>query len=106
MKLLCIEYDSFIPPKLHVGEIYTYTGQWQCATCKNIWYTVAEVPGPSKPTTGHCPRCLTKIDCPSTLWHFFAKRFVPWNPDQFGINEEEVKELFTPSPNPLVPHER
>lgn len=98
MKLLCIERDSFSPPKLRVGDIYTYTSEYSCAGCNQRWYTVAEISTPAKPTTGHCPKCKTKIDSLSTQWHFYSKRFVPWNPDSLHISAEEVKALYSPAP--------
>src|SRR6266513_5357032 len=96
MKLLCIMRDSFKPPKLRVGEIYTYTGEWQC-TCGKVWYTVAEIEPAHARISGKCPACKTKLpNMDTTEYHFYATRFIPYRPDELGVTASEVAALYQP----------
>jgi len=101
MKLLCIERDAFSPPKLRVGDIYTHRTTYNCV-CGHVYYSVEEIPPVPKVVGSRCHFCKTLApeEVHTTLF-FQRRRFAVWRPDELGVTEQDVKELFTPSE--LVP---
>lgn len=103
MKLLCIERDR--KGLLQVGGIYTPVDERACPGCKvEVWQieehpTSSGLAGRILPWT--CLRCGTSGYARVPKFSAFLKRrFVPWNPDELKVTEQQVKELFQPQPTP------
>lgn len=101
MKLICIQRD--IVGYLKVGEVYTKIDS-RVSTCGcRLYYQVAEIP--PEPRRARfmkevCRTCgwrgPTKRASPREPVWFQSRRFAPWRPDELGITEEAVRELYAP----------
>jgi len=95
MKLLCVyDYRGMAFPTPKLGGVYTYKGRFDCP-CGVSWYDLAEVPSPFADERCWCAKCGREVDRDCS---WLTKNFVPFKPEQLGITEQEVRNLYQPGP--------
>lgn len=95
MKLLCIERDRI--GLLRVGEIYTAVGPIQ--PCCSLHWLIEEFPERlvGRRAYWRCYACFSVGRQIAPAYKSFKqRRFVPWKPEELGIDAEQNRRLFLP----------
>lgn len=96
MKLLCVERDLHL--LLKVGEVYTAVGGLACI-CGRSWYFIEEFPDKRRYAAWRCRNCqMMHPDTAICAKVFLQRRFIPWNPDELKVSEQEANQLYSPIP--------